>query len=158
MEDVIFPNKRDEWDQLRCNDCTVNFTAIGTDNFSPDLAVTPTRNMIRESRDYSQKNSRVQKCCACVAKPIVATIDRVTSTNSVARDSIKELWKTVKMDPCQNIAKCQKSAVNVTSTKRGFRTIHYSVATYEQTKKSVSYFYPKRIVEEDEILTKPLHL
>ena len=34
---------------------------------------------------------RLQKVCACVAKPIGATIERVTSTNSVARDSLKEL-------------------------------------------------------------------
>ena len=59
--------------------------------FSPELAVMPTRNMIRESRDYLKKSLDVQKCCTCVAKPIVATIKRVTSTNSLAGDSIKEL-------------------------------------------------------------------
>ena len=59
--------------------------------FSPELAVMSTRNMVRESRDYIKKSLDLQKCCACVAKPIVATIERVTSTNSVARDSIREL-------------------------------------------------------------------
>ena len=54
--------------------------------------------------------------------------------------------------------KVLEEAVNVTSTNRGFRTIQHSVATYEQTKKGLSYFYPKRIVEEDGIHTKPLHL
>ena len=49
-------------------------------------------------------------------------------------------------------------SVNLTSTNRGFRTIQHSVATYEQTKKGLSYFYPKRRVEEDGIHTKPLHL
>ena len=68
----------------------------------------PTRNMIRESRDYSKKSLDVQECCACVAKPIVATIERVTSITSVARESIKELSKTVEVDPCQNIAKCYR--------------------------------------------------
>ena len=65
-----------------------------------------TRSMIRENRDCVKKNSGVPKCCACVAKPIVATIERVTGTNSVARDSEKELWKTVEMDPCRSIEKC----------------------------------------------------
>ena len=51
-----------------------------------------------------------------------------------------------------------EEAVNVTSTSRGFRTIQLSVATYEQTKKRLSYFYPKRIVEEYGIHTKPLNL
>ena len=48
--------------------------------------------------------------------------------------------------------------VNVTSTNRGFRTVHHSVATYEQTKKGLSSFYPKRIVHADGIHTRPLSL
>ena len=54
--------------------------------------------------------------------------------------------------------KVLEEAVNVTSTNRGFRTIQHSVNTYEPTKKGLTYFYPKRIVEEDGIHTKPLHL
>ena len=51
-----------------------------------------------------------------------------------------------------------EKSVNGTSTNRRFRTIQHSVATYEQTKKGLFYFHPKRIVEEDGIHTKPLHL
>ena len=51
-----------------------------------------------------------------------------------------------------------QEAVKVTSTSRGFRTIQHSVATYEQIKKGLSYICPIRIVEEDGIHTKPLHL
>ena len=58
--------------------------------FSPELAVIPTKIMIRQNWDYLKKRLDVQECCACVAKPIVAKIERVTSTNSVARDTIKE--------------------------------------------------------------------
>ena len=54
--------------------------------------------------------------------------------------------------------KVLEETVNVTSTNRGFRTIQHSVSTYEQTRKSLSYFYPKRIVEEDGIHTILLHL
>ena len=36
--------------------------------------------------------------------------------------------------------------------------IQHSIATYEQTKRGLSYFYPKRIVEEVGIHTKPLDL
>ena len=48
--------------------------------------------------------------------------------------------------------------VNLKSTNRGFKTINQAVATYEQTKKGLSYFYPKREVECDGIHTKPLNL
>ena len=54
--------------------------------------------------------------------------------------------------------KVLEEAVNVTSTNRGFRTMKHSVATYEQTKKGLSYFYAKRLVEEDGTHTKPLDL
>ena len=60
--------------------------------------------------------------------------------------------------PKSKYRKVLEEAVNVTSTNRGVRRIQHSVATYEQTKKGLSYFYPKRLVEEDEIHTKPLHL
>ena len=54
--------------------------------------------------------------------------------------------------------KVLEDAVNVTSTNRGFRTKKHSFATYQETKKVLSYFYPKRLVEEDGIHTKPLGL
>ena len=97
LEDVILPEKRAEWDQLRSKDCNDNFTANATDNFSPELAVMSTRNMIRESRVSSKKSLDVQKCCVSVAKHIVVMINRLTSTSLAAKDSIKEHWKSVAM-------------------------------------------------------------
>ena len=60
--------------------------------------------------------------------------------------------------PMSKYRKVLEESVNVTSTSRGFRTIQHSVATYEQTKERLSYFYPKRIVEEDWTHTKSLRL
>ena len=60
--------------------------------------------------------------------------------------------------PMPKYRKRLEESFNITSTNRGFRTIEHSVATYEQTKKKLSYFYPKRIVEEYGIHTKPIHL
>ena len=126
---------------------------------SPELAVTPTRNMIRESRGYLLKSLDVQKPCVCVAKPIVTTIARVASTNSVA--SSKGLKQRTLEDcgdgPMSKYRKMLQEAVNVTSTRKRYRKIQHNVATYEQTKKSLSYFHPRRLVEEDGIHTKPLH-
>ena len=59
--------------------------------------------------------------------------------------------------PMTKYRKVLEEAVNVTSTNRGFRTMKHSVATYEQTKKGLSYFYPKHLVE-DGIHTKALNL
>ena len=46
LEDVILPEKRAEWEQLRYKDCNDDFTAKAIDNFFPELAVLSTRNMI----------------------------------------------------------------------------------------------------------------
>ena len=48
--------------------------------------------------------------------------------------------------------------INVTSTKGSFRTVHHSVATYEQTEKGLASFFPKTIVDADGIHTRPLIL
>ena len=48
--------------------------------------------------------------------------------------------------PMSKFRKVLEEAVNVTSTNRGFRTMEQSVATYEQTKKGLYYFYPKKNV------------
>ena len=60
--------------------------------------------------------------------------------------------------PMSEYRKVLQETVNVTSTNRGFRTSQHSVATYEQAKKTLSYFYPKRILEEDGKHTERLHL
>ena len=124
---------------------------------SQEHVVVLTRIMIREDRNWLKKNSGVPKCFACVAKPFAATIERVTSTNSVARDSKKTLEECGD-GPMSKYRKVVEEAVNVTSTNRGCRTMKHSVATYEQTKKGLSYFYPKHLVEEDGTHTKPLDL
>ena len=60
--------------------------------------------------------------------------------------------------PVAKYRKVLDEFIIVTSTNRGFRTVHNSVATYEQTKKGLSYFHPKRTVDADGIQTRPLTL
>ena len=59
--------------------------------------------------------------------------------------------------PMSKYRKDLEEAVNITSTNRGFQAIQHSDAMYEQTKKRLSYFYPKK-VEGNGIHTKPLQL
>ena len=88
---------------------------------SRELVALLTRNMIRESRDCLKKKSGVPTFCVCAAKPIVATIETVTGTNSVARDSINELWKTVEMvGLCQSNEKCWERQSTSLQPAEGF--------------------------------------
>ena len=74
--------------------------------------------------------------------------------------SSKGLIKRVLEDsgggPISKYRRVLDEAVNLTSTNRGFRTINHMVATYEQTKEGLGYFYPK--AQDDGIHTKPLNL
>ena len=89
----------------------------------------------------------------CLCKETYCCFDRKSNKYKLSSKGLKkELWLPVEMDPCQSIA------VIVTSTTSRFRTMKHSVATYEQTKQWLSYFYPKRFVEEDGIHTKALYL
>ena len=87
-------------------------------------------------------------------------INKLTSTSLAAKDSIKEPWKTLPMDQLQSIAKFWKRQSTFLQPIEDFfnQPIQHSVATYEQTKKRLSNFYPKRIVKEHGVHTKPLHL
>ena len=49
-------------------------------------------------------------------------------------------------------------AIKLVSTNRRFKTPKHLVGTYIQTKKGLSYFYPKRKILCDGIHTKPLNL
>ena len=49
-------------------------------------------------------------------------------------------------------------AINLTYTNRRIRTVNHMMATYEQTKTGISYFYPKSQVQDVGIHTKPLNL
>ena len=88
--------------------------------FSPELAVMPTRSMIRESHVSSKKSVDMQKCCVFLVNYIVVMINRLTSTSLAAKDSIKEHWKTVAMDQCQSIAKCWKRQSTLLQPIDGF--------------------------------------
>ena len=104
-EAIILPEKGTNGKQyVRENEQMASLPMQST-IFSQKRVVLLTRSMLRESRDYLKKKLGVPKSCACVAKPIVAAIERVTSIKSVARDSIRDLWKTVAIDPFQSVAK-----------------------------------------------------
>ena len=67
--------------------------------------------------------------------------------------------KTIENDePLAKFRKVMDTKTNLTSSNRGFQVKDNAVWTYLQTKKGLSYFYPKRIVASDGIHTSPLLL
>ena len=158
LEDVVLPEMRAEWEQLRSKDCTDNFTANATDNFFPRTCCNVHKKHDKREPGLFKEEFRCAKMLCLCSK----TYCYYKHTNKY-KFSSKGLNKRTLEDcgdggPMSKYRKVFEESVDVTSTKRGFQTIQHSVATYEQTKKGIPYFYPKRIVEEDGIHTKPLHL
>ena len=159
LEDVILPEKRAEWEELRFKDCTDNFTATATDNFfSRTCCNTHKEHDKRKPGLFKEEFRCAEMLCLC--SKTYCCYDKHTNKYKF---SSKGLNKRTLEDcgdggPMSKYCKVLEASVNLTSTNRGFRTIQHIVATYEQTKKGLSYFYPKRKVEEDGIHTKPLRL
>ena len=60
--------------------------------------------------------------------------------------------------PLEKYRRVLKEKANVTSNNKRFRTNNHSVATYEQVKKALSYFYTKRRFQKYGIHTQQLNL
>ena len=159
LEVVILPEKRAEWNQIRSKDCTDNFTANATDNFFPRTCCNvDKKHDKREPGLFKEEFRCVEMLCLC--SKTYCCYDKQTNKHKFSSNGLNKriLEECGDGGPMSKYRKVLEEEVNVTSTNRGFRTIQHSVATYEQTKKGLSYFYPKRKVEEDGIHTKPLHL
>ena len=120
--------------------------------FSLGLAALSIKSSVDENLGYSKKNSVAQKRFVCVTKQIAVMTNNLINSNLVAKTWIKERLKTV----VSKYSKVFEQVMNVTSTNRGFRTLQHAVATNEQTKKGVSYFYSRRNVQQYGIHLVPL--
>ena len=66
LEDVILPEKRSEWDQLRSNDCTDNFTVNAIDNFFPRTCCNVHRKHDKKESGLSKEKFRcAEMLCLC---------------------------------------------------------------------------------------------
>ena len=158
LKDVIVPEKRAEWDQLRSKDCTDNFTANATDNFFPRTCCNAQKEHDKREPGLFKEEFRCAEMLCLCSKTYCCYDPKSNKYKFSGKGLNKRTPENCGGGPMSKYRKVLQEAVNVTSTNRGVRTIQRSVAKYEQTKKELSYFYPERKVEEDGILTEPLHL
>ena len=143
---------------MRTEDCQDDFTANATTNFFPRTCCAKHKKHDKREPDLFKEEFRCRETL-CLCTKSYCCYD---SNSNQHKFSSKSLNKRM-LEDCGDglMAKYRKvlnEFINVTSTNRGFRTVHYSVATFEQTKKRLFYFYPKRIVDADGIHTRPLNM
>ena len=154
LEDVILPEKKLKGTSYVLIIALISLLRMLPGIFSPEVAIRPTRNMIKESRVSSKKSLDVQKCC--VSSKTNCFYDKQTNKYKFSSKGLKKRTLEDCGDgPMSKYCKVLEESVNVTSTTRGFWTVQHSVAKNKQTKKGLSYFHPKRIVEKMENTQNP---
>ena len=136
LEDVVLPEKRAEWDQLRSKNCTDDFTVNATDNFFCRICCNAHKKQDKiELGLFKQEFYMCSLNSSCLCSKIYCCYDKHTNKHKF---SCKGLNKRPLEDcgggPTSKYRKVLEESVKLTSTNRGFRTTQHSVATYEQTK------------------------
>ena len=158
LHDCIREKSKAKWDLMRTEDCKDDFTANATTNFFPRTCCTKhIKHDKRELGLFKEEFRCTEMLCLCSK-----TYCWYDSNSNNYKFSSKGLNERTLEDcgdgPMAKYRKVLDEFINVTSTNRGFRTVHHSVATYEQTKKGLFYLYPKRIVDCDGFHTRPLNI
>ena len=155
LEDCIRSEMRAEWQRLRSNDCVDNFPADAVANFFPRTCCVKHKHDKREPGLFEEFRCTEMLCLCSKTYCYEVTSNQ---PNLSSKGLNKRVLEQSSDGPLEKYRSVLNEKVNVTSNIRGFRANNHSVATYEQVKKSLYYFYRKRIVETDRIHTQPLNL
>ena len=158
LYDCIREKSKAEWGLLRTEDCKDDFTANAATNFFPRTCCT--QDMKHDKREpglFKEEFRCTEMLCSC-SKTHCCYDSNSNKYKFRSKGLSKRSLEDCGDSPMAKYRKVLDEFINVTSINRGVRTGHNSVATFEQTKKGLSYFYPKRIVDADGIHTRPLSL
>ena len=140
LEDCVRPEKRAEWQRLRSTDCFDSFTADAAANFFPrTCCVKHKQHDKREPGLFKEEFRCTEMLCLCSK---THCCQDVTSNKPkfISKCLNKRILEQSGDGPLEKYRRVLSEKVNVTSNNRGFRTNNDSVATYQQVKKSLSFF------------------
>ena len=154
----IRPETTAEWERLQSNHCIDSFMADCVAKFFPrTCCVKHKQHDKREPRLFKGEFRCTEMLCLC-SKTCCCYDFNSNKSRLSSKDLNKRELEQSGDGPLEKYRRVLDKIVNVTSNNRGFPTNNHSVASYEQLKKGLSHFYPKRIVESDGIHTQPLNL
>ena len=142
---------------MKTEDCKEDFSANPTTNFFTRTCCTEHKKHVKREPGLSKEEFR------CTERRLCSKTFRCFDSNSNNYKFSSKVLNKITLEHCGDghMAKYRKvkdEVIKVTSTKRGFRTVHHSAATYEKTKKGQSYLYPQRIVVAVVMHTRDLNL
>ena len=158
LYDCIREESKAEWCLLRRGDCKGDFTAKATTNFFPRTCCTKHIKPDKREPGLFKQDFRCTEMLCLFSKTYCCNDSNSNKYNFSSKGFNKRTVEDCGDGPMARYRKVLDEFINVTSTNRSFRIVHHSVATYEQTKRGLSYFYPKRIVDTGGFHTRPLSL
>ena len=158
LYDCIREESKVEWELMKTEDCKDDFTANSTTNFFPITYYAEHKKHDKREPGLLKEEFRCTEMLCLCSKTYCCYDSNSDKYNFSSKGLNKKTLEDCDDGHMVKYRKVLDEFINVTSTKRGFRTVHHSVATYERTKKGLSYFYPKRSVDVDGIHTRPLNL
>ena len=141
LEDVVLPEKRAEWDQLRSEDCSDNFTVIPTENCFTGTCCTAHKKHKREAGLFKEEFRCSEMLCFC-SKTYCWYNRKSIKYKFRSKGPNKRTLEDCEDGPTSKYRKMLGEAVMVTSTNRGFRTMKWR-CNLRPDKKGVVLFLPK---------------
>ena len=157
LEDCIRPEMSAEWQKLRINDCVDSFTAEAVAIFFPrTCCVKHKQHDKREPGLFKEEFRCTEMLCPC--SKTYCCYDVTSNKNE---NSSKGLNKRVLEQSGDRPLEKYRRVFNEKKSHFEQQRIpnkQSSVAAYEQVKKGLSYFCPKKLVESGRIHTQPPNL
>ena len=135
LEDIMLPEKGNEWEAIRSRNCTDSFTANATGNFFARTFCTAHNKHAKRERGLFKEEFRCSEILCLCGKTYCCYDRKSNKYNFSSKGLKKRTLEDCGGEPMSKYRKVLEEANNVTSTNRGFRTMKRIVATYEQTKK-----------------------
>ena len=149
LEHCIRPEMRAEWRRLRSNDCIDSFTADDVAKFFPRTCCVKLKQHDKREPGLVNEEFRCREML-CLCSKTYCCYDVIYKEPYFCSKGLnKRVLEQSGGGPLEKYWRVSNEKVSVTSNNRGFRTNNHSVATYEQVKRGLTYFYLKRIVETD---------
>ena len=134
LYDCIRRESKAEWGLLRSEDCKDDFTAKSTKNFFRRTCCT--KNIQHDKREpgvFKEEFRCTEMLCLC--NKTYCCYDTHSNKYKFSSKSLnKRTLEDCSDGPMAKYRNILDEFNNVPSTNRGFRTVHHSVATCEQTK------------------------
>ena len=158
LYECIRPSKKSEWEALREHDCDDSFKADVVKNFFPGTCCDKHKKHDKREPGLLKEEFRCTEMICLCSKTYCCYDAKSDKYKFNSKGLNKRTLEETGDGPFEKYRRVMEEIINSTSTNRGFRTINHCVATYEQTKKGLSHFYPKLKVLSGGIHTGPLNL